>query len=964
MTIYTCDKCNQEFKQKNDYNRHINKKYPCITQEEFKEKLSEYDSLKQLDSFFTRMHDILRDYESITGDKALDVITDFLFLRLLNYDENMNFITKQYNKKIKIEEEDFDLDEYKKYFKWSELIKIVNNIDKNSSDQESKLLITNVIQHIIFNGIFKFNEHTKDIYRNRRFYVKKLTTIIKLLKEYNKIEFDKFDVDIKGKAYELTIQKETSKNKTFSQFFTPRWIDKYMILNVDIQINKDGSYTKIKDPACGTAGILCEYFSEVKNRAEKNDIIIDNNVSKYIYGTEIVDDTLKIAHMNILLKSGRYNTNLKCKDFLESECLDYIDDKFDGNIVMNPPFAITKNYDFTNGEYKKIFHTETKSGTMLFLMASLNSIKNGRQLILVSPNGQEISNKKDEFVNIRKNIIENTNLYKIVILPEGSFKPYTCVQTLILMMRKGEKTKEIQFVKVAKNKDDTTTETKICTVKYKELIKKNYSWNYMEYYSEQIIKYDNIEYKELKEICNFQNGKFTTENMDNNGIFDFYSGEAIQPIGKHSNFCYDGDKYIIMIRSGGSKGKYGDNIGLGKVFLVSNKTAGTSPTIKIEIKNNIKNIIIEYLHKYLKLKKNEITDLAHYTTSLGRISKDDLETIQIPIPPIEIQNIIVKELDSMYKQKENLQNAINEMNTFHKVQFDILLSKCIDKKTVKIGNIISFKAGNFNTSNMNNNGNYNFYNASIKNPIGKHDEYCFDGDEYIIFIKSGGNANNKVSNTHALGLSLLVFGKIACVCDVLKVNINDDIIKTKFMFNYLKNLKDRIQENAHYTTSLGHCNMEYIKNIEIQIPSIEDQQHIIEQMETLDTLVSLQEKQIDKINKVIKERFEYHLEKCKNSVKEDKEKDKVTELVDIVDKEVISKTSKKIKDNDIITTKKTTKSNKNNIVEEVKNDDESHLEKELEDLPKFKKNKNIIIDDDPFKASTNIDKIYKKTAKK
>lgn len=39
MPIYTCEKCQQEFKQKSDYTRHIQKKYPCITQTELSSKI-------------------------------------------------------------------------------------------------------------------------------------------------------------------------------------------------------------------------------------------------------------------------------------------------------------------------------------------------------------------------------------------------------------------------------------------------------------------------------------------------------------------------------------------------------------------------------------------------------------------------------------------------------------------------------------------------------------------------------------------------------------------------------------------------------------------------------------------------------------------------------------------------------------------------------------------------------------
>ena len=232
-TDHVCPKCSQKFKNKNEYSRHIKQKTPCINQDELSEKKTEDSSLKDLENFFGLIRNILRDYEKITGDKALDVITDFLFLRLLNYEldknKKLDFITKEYDTKIKIDDIEYELDDYKHYFKWSEIMSIVKNIDEDSSNQENKELLTNVIQHFIFDGIFKLNDKTTQIYRHRRFLVKKLTTLIKLLKEFNKIEFDKYDVDVKGKAYELTIQKEGATNKDFSQFFTPRWIDKYMI---------------------------------------------------------------------------------------------------------------------------------------------------------------------------------------------------------------------------------------------------------------------------------------------------------------------------------------------------------------------------------------------------------------------------------------------------------------------------------------------------------------------------------------------------------------------------------------------------------------------------------------------------------------------------------------------------------------------------------------------------------------
>lgn len=627
-----------------------------------------------------------------------------------NNDE-MNFITKEYNQKVKINNYDCDIDEYKKYFKWDELMKLIELIDKDSSNQENKQLLVDVITHIIFGGIFKFNENTREIYKNRRFFVKKFTTIQRLIKEFNKIDFTKYNVDIKGKAYEMTLQKESVTNSSFGQYFTPTWIDKYMVSNAKIKINKNGSYTKILDPACGTAGILCEYYAEVKRRADKEKIKLDKNVSNYIYGCEIVDDTLKLAHMNMLLKSCSYNTNLKNIDFLEVECLDYADEKLDANIIMNPPFALTKKYHlYDDDESKKIFFGETKSGTMLFLMAGLSSIKDGKQLIMVSPNGKEIFSKNKELVNIRKKIMEKANIFKIAILPDASFKPYTSVQTLILMMEKGKKTDKIEFVKLEKDKDDIVKEIKLCSVKLKDIENKNYSWNYKEYYYEKAIEYKNLNYFELGELAIIEYGDRIVKKDSNDGIYPVYGGGDITFFTDKYN--RDGINFIIS-RFGMSE-KCIRKI-KGKLWL-------NDSGMTLKINNDLVNYL--YLNYYLLINSNKIFSLSRGSAQKN-IDIEEFKKMKIPVPPIEVQNLIVKELDSYYKIKESNQNILDELEVQRKGKFELLLDLCENKKETKLGDIRKFNEDiKYDTSHGKEIGKYIFHTGGVNTKLFIDDYDC------------------------------------------------------------------------------------------------------------------------------------------------------------------------------------------------------------------------------------------------
>ena len=146
--------------------------------------------------------------------------------------------------------------------------------------------------------------------------------------------------------------------------------------------------------------------------------------------------------------------------------------------------------------------------------------------------------------------------------------------------------------------------------------------------------------KMLGEVCDkITSGKFNSKDCNVSGLYPFYTNKANNPEGYSDAFCFDYEKYFIVIKDGGAGDKkYGDHIGLGKVFKVYGKSGGTSHQYAVVPK---KDINFEYLYHYLKFIKNTIMDLAHYTTGLGCIKKGDFETLKIHIPSLERQKEIV-----------------------------------------------------------------------------------------------------------------------------------------------------------------------------------------------------------------------------------------------------------------------------------------------------------------------------------
>ena len=160
--------------------------------------------------------------------------------------------------------------------------------------------------------------------------------------------------------------------------------------------------------------------------------------------------------------------------------------------------------------------------------------------------------------------------------------------------------------------------------------------------------------KTLGEVCEkIHSGKFNSKDCKITGKYPFYTNKVNNPEGYTDEYCFDYEKYFILIKDGGAGDKkYGEHIGLGKVFKVYGKSAGTSHQYALIPK---KDFDYDYLYQYLKYIKNDIMDLAHYTTGLGCIKKSDVEGLKIYIPSIERQKEIVEYCeynDTLIKQLE------------------------------------------------------------------------------------------------------------------------------------------------------------------------------------------------------------------------------------------------------------------------------------------------------------------------
>jgi type I restriction enzyme S subunit len=167
-------------------------------------------------------------------------------------------------------------------------------------------------------------------------------------------------------------------------------------------------------------------------------------------------------------------------------------------------------------------------------------------------------------------------------------------------------------------------------------------------------------YKKLSEVLKREtNGKTNSSQVTSSGEYPFYAARNINPCDTHNTYDFDGESYFLFAKSGGNvNNKISENTGIGKFWLVSGRSAGNVAMIKFTV--NDKNINQNYLKFYLNHILPKIQSIAYYTTGNGNINMDELNNIQIPIPPKEKQQQIVEYCDNISEMISKLEKQLQD----------------------------------------------------------------------------------------------------------------------------------------------------------------------------------------------------------------------------------------------------------------------------------------------------------------
>jgi type I restriction-modification system DNA methylase subunit len=808
--------------------------------------LKDYDdNYSSLEKIIDKCHNFLYT-KGITGSKAQNDIMKFFTIKIVNHLYNngneyiislidnykkTNVALKQFYDNYegdisKVEEN--KIDKIQNYLYFIEYLKDISLIllpeNRNSKADENdmwKIFVQECLSKI-FPDIYS----PEDYIMNSK-YKFTISNLIEIISKFNinDLVIDELQ-SFNGDIHEKFLKYQGNKNsKELGQFFTPREIIKAILNDCGFKNlieNLEGNDLSIYDPCLGTGGLLCYTYNSCKTKIKSDNI----------YGCEIENDTIKLGIVSLMISTNNCNKNIKlCNSLIENPYL-FEDKKFD-IIFSNPPFGTKTNYkelekDFNKFKdtyyktsslnFKDIYKISANTGINLFIQNIIYLLKIGGIACIILPDGELMIGKSS--IKIRKFILDNCRILKIITINSGAFTN-TTIKTKALIIQKGNYdnyNQEIEYFDINSNGIDNLGFEKL---------NKNYQFN-LSIVEEEKEYGDDIEIKTLGEVCEINYGTRITKKDNIIGEYDVYGG---------------GDKTFTT----NNYNREGFNIIIGRfalskncVRLLNKKLFLNDSGLSVKPLNNC-DIFHKYLGYYLYYNQNKIYELTRGTAQQN-LDIEKFNLMKIPIPLLNKQEIIVEYLDNLTEIIDDNKKKIDKIKRINNLYLNINLIK-YEIKTLNEVCDMSIK-GNINSKEISNSGEYPFYKASVNNPSGTNNTYCFDDYEYILFIKSGGNANNPLSLTHGIGKVYYVNGKSCGNTEVIMIKGNSNI-NLKYLYYYLNINQLNIQKLAKYSTNLGHINMTEFKLMKIKIPSLEKQKEIIEYLDYNNEIIKNLENEIE-----------------------------------------------------------------------------------------------------------------------
>lgn len=370
-----------------------------------------------------------------------------------------------------------------------------------------------------------------------------------------------------------------------------------------------------------------------------------------------------------------------------------------------------------------------------------------------------------------------------------------------------------------------------------------------------------VEYKTIDEICYFQNGyAFKSSLFKSKGDILLritnIDGKKIDlsDVKYIDVFDYSidlspfkvGSDEIVIAMSGATTGKIGINR-TGKLLYLNQRVGKITP--RDDRMNN------HFLYHYLLNKVNYFYQLAGGGAQ-PNLSSDAIKNTIIPIPPIEVQEEIVRILDKFNELEAKLEAELEA----RKSQYEFWRDKMFKQKgNIEISNLFRRVKGTPIT-------------AGKMKEIESHDGKIriFAGGKTVVNaniedIPKANIIDYPCVIVQSRGLiDFIYYDKPFTFKNEMWAYTCDNQITVKYLYYYLKNNVNYFRKIGTQMGSIPQISLPVTENFEVYLPSLEAQKRIVNILDAFDKLVNDISEGIPEEIELRKKQYEYYRNKLLN----------------------------------------------------------------------------------------------------
>lgn len=353
---------------------------------------------------------------------------------------------------------------------------------------------------------------------------------------------------------------------------------------------------------------------------------------------------------------------------------------------------------------------------------------------------------------------------------------------------------------------------------------------------------DGVEYKKIKEVYKRIKGTPITaakmkEIADDNGDVKIFAG------GKTIVYAFEKDI---------------PNANITRIPAVLVQSRGVIDVVYYDLPFTFKNemwaythenpITLKFLYYVLKNNINKFRDEAAGMGSMPQISLKVTEDFNMPVPPLEVQQEIVRLLDDFTAKTSELQTELNKEYEARKKQYEYLKNKMFsfDKSSAEISKLETYfpdiRNGFVGTATpyftTEKEGVRYLKGTNIHNGVISDNDYCYITREFHEkHIKSELKNNDilMVQSGHVGECAVVDKQYIGSNCHALIIMSNNGKCSSKYVVHYFHTIKGKRQLSKITTGgTIKHILASDIKKVKIPFPTVEKQKAIVETLDKLE----------------------------------------------------------------------------------------------------------------------------------